>query len=206
MPRVTKPTLRNPPRKVQKPPAVAASKSSKRPNRRTPLPSTRLGRPPPRVAAAAAAVDAAYHCYVPGCTRVRKKKGNLSTHFYTEHVDVTWDIKKVVEPARHDAAATAAAAGQGVADLGNGVRGGAGAAVVSGSGRRGASPAPRRVNAKASSSPATVAADAIASESDATTASRGARRPFSVAVVDNNIATTSDWDSGWSSASDNKIE
>lgn len=39
-----------------------------------------------------------YRCYVPGCRRARKKKGNLSTHFKTEHIDVPWNIRLVEDP------------------------------------------------------------------------------------------------------------
>jgi hypothetical protein len=39
-----------------------------------------------------------YRYYVPGCQRAREKKGNLSTHFKTEHIGVPWDIRLVEDP------------------------------------------------------------------------------------------------------------
>jgi hypothetical protein len=39
-----------------------------------------------------------YRYYVPGCQRAREKKGNLSTHFKTEHIGVLWNIRLVEDP------------------------------------------------------------------------------------------------------------
>jgi hypothetical protein len=39
-----------------------------------------------------------YRCYVPRCRRAWEKKGNLSTHFKTEHIGVLWNIRLVEDP------------------------------------------------------------------------------------------------------------